>query len=193
MHISVEDVAYQSSCQYRCWGEEVSQSFSQNQVGFDKQILSYVQICLLPSEVSLQLKILPKNIYKNKCREDEIDTIFNSPCLFTSNALIQFKQLMLIYEECFNTAQIAHACLRRIFQCGRVYLHFTYNDIYICYNVTFSKNNTIPWLFFKFFKLCRWRKIALHIPYFNKISITTIQLTILLTVAQIRTILMSTT
>ena len=47
-------------------------------------------ICLLPSEVSLQLKILPKNIYKNKCREDEIDTAFNSPCLFTSNALIQF-------------------------------------------------------------------------------------------------------
>ena len=55
------------------------------------RILSYVYICLLPSEVSLQLKILPKNIYKNKCREDEIDTVFSSPCLFTSNALIQFK------------------------------------------------------------------------------------------------------
>ena len=92
----------------------------QNQVGFDKQILSYVYVCLLPSEVSLQLKILPKNIFKNKSREDEIDTIFNSPCLFTWNALIQFK--------------IAHACLRRIFQCmRRVYLHFTYNDIFICY------------------------------------------------------------
>ena len=51
----------------------------------------YVHECLLLSEVSLQLKILPKNIYKNKCREDEIDTIFNSPSLFTSNALIQFK------------------------------------------------------------------------------------------------------
>ena len=102
MHISVENVAYQSSCQYRCWGKEVSQSFSQNQVGFDKQILSYVYICLLPSEVSLQLKILPKNIYKNKCREDEIDTIFNSPLLFTSNALIQFKQPMLAYQEYFN-------------------------------------------------------------------------------------------
>ena len=63
----------------------------QNQVGFDKQILSYVYVCLLPSEVSLQLKILPKNIYKNKCCEDEIDTIFNSPCLFAWNALIQFK------------------------------------------------------------------------------------------------------
>ena len=36
-------------------------------------------------------KILPKNMYKNKCREDEIDTVFNSPCLFTLNALIQFK------------------------------------------------------------------------------------------------------
>ena len=56
-----------------------------------KQILSYVYVCFLPSEVSLQLKNLPKNIYKNKCREDEIDIIFNSPCLFTSNALIQFK------------------------------------------------------------------------------------------------------
>ena len=41
---------------------------------------------------------------------------------------------MLVDFECFHTVQIAHACLRRIFQCGRVYLHFTYNDIYICYN-----------------------------------------------------------
>ena len=48
-------------------------------------------ICLLPSEISLQLKILLKNIYKNKCREDEIDTIFNCLCMFTSKALIQFK------------------------------------------------------------------------------------------------------
>ena len=40
---------------------------------------------------------------------------------------------MLVYEECFDTVQIAHACLRRLFQCGCVYLHFTYNDIYICY------------------------------------------------------------
>ena len=63
----------------------------QNQVGFDKQILSYVYVCLLPSEVSLQLKILPKNIYKSQCCEDEIDTVVNSPCLFTLNALIQFK------------------------------------------------------------------------------------------------------
>ena len=54
-------------------------------------------------------------------------------CLLTSNALIQLKQLMLVYKECFNTVQIAHASLRRVFQCGRVYLHFTYNDIYICY------------------------------------------------------------
>ena len=38
---------------------------------------------------------------------------------------------MLVYEECFNTVQIAHACLRRMFQYGRVYLHFIYNDIYI--------------------------------------------------------------
>ena len=33
---------------------------------------------------------------------------------------------MLVYEECFNTVQIAHACLRRIFQYGRVHLLFTY-------------------------------------------------------------------
>ena len=40
---------------------------------------------------------------------------------------------MLVYFERFNTTQIAHACLRRTFQCGHVYLHFTYNDTYICY------------------------------------------------------------
>ena len=63
------------------------------------------QLCLCmssPLEVSLQLKILPKNIYINNFREEEIDTIFNSPCLFTSNALIQFKQPMLVYKEYFN-------------------------------------------------------------------------------------------
>ena len=38
---------------------------------------------------------------------------------------------MFVYDECFNTVQIAHACLQRIFQCGRVYLHFTYSDIYL--------------------------------------------------------------
>ena len=76
-------------------------------------------MCLFPSEVSFQLKNLPKKIYKNKCREDEIDNIFNSLCLFTSNALIQLKQPMLVYEQCINTVQIAHACLRGIFQCDR--------------------------------------------------------------------------
>ena len=63
---------------------------------------SVMCICLLPSEVSLQLRILPRNIYQNKCRGDEIDAIFNSSCLFTSNALIQFKSLMLVYEEYFS-------------------------------------------------------------------------------------------
>ena len=71
----------------------------QSQVGFDNQTLSYLYIFLLPSEVSLQLKILPKNIYKNKCREDEIDTI---------------SVAHAVYFECFNTVQIAHACLRRM-------------------------------------------------------------------------------
>ena len=59
-------------------------------------------VCLLPSEVLLQVKHLPKSIYKNKCREDQIDTSFNNPCLFTSNALMQFKLPMLVYEEYFN-------------------------------------------------------------------------------------------
>ena len=63
----------------------------QNQVGFDKQIANYIYIRLLPSEVSLQLKNFQTNIYKNKSCGGEIDTIFNSPWLLTSNALIQFK------------------------------------------------------------------------------------------------------
>ena len=54
-------------------------------------------------QVLLQLKAVVKNIYKNKCREGEINTIFNRPCLLTSNVLIQFKQHMLVYEEYFNT------------------------------------------------------------------------------------------
>ena len=74
----------------------------QNQVHSDTQILSYVYVCFLPSEVSLQLKILPKNIYKNKCHEDEIDIIFNNPRLFTLSALIQFKKPMIVYEGYFN-------------------------------------------------------------------------------------------
>ena len=36
---------------------------------------------------------------------------------------------MLVYEEYFNTVQIAHACLRRIFQYGRVHLRFTYTIV----------------------------------------------------------------
>ena len=51
--------------------------------------------------LSLQLKNFLKNIYKKKCRVDEIDTIFNSPCL-------------LAYFECFNTIEIAHACSQRM-------------------------------------------------------------------------------
>ena len=77
----------------------ISGATCQNQFGFSKQILSFVYVCLLPSEVSLQLKILPKNMYKNKCREDEIDTISIAHA---------------VYFECFNTVQIAHACLRRM-------------------------------------------------------------------------------
>ena len=42
---------------------------------------------------------------------------------------------MLVYFECFIAVQKGHACLQRIFQCRRVYLHFTYNNIY-----TFATN-----------------------------------------------------
>ena len=47
--------------------------------------------------------------------------------------LTQFSIVKVVYFECFNTVQIAHACLLRIFRYGRIYLHSTYNDIYICY------------------------------------------------------------
>ena len=63
------------------------------------------QLCVYmssPCRGFVTIKTLPRKIYKNTSREDEIDTIFNSPCLFTSNALIQFKSPMLVYEEYFN-------------------------------------------------------------------------------------------
>ena len=63
----------------------------------------YIYVSLLPSEVSLQLKTLLKNIYNKKYREGEINTDFSSPSLLTSNALVQFKKPMLVYEEYFNT------------------------------------------------------------------------------------------
>ena len=105
-------------------------------------IYIYIYACLLPSEVSLQLKNLLKNIYKSKCHEDETETIFKSPCLFTLNALIQFKQPMLVYFECFHLLQIAHACLRRIFNTGvSIYPShitiFTFATLY-CKNILFS-------------------------------------------------------
>ena len=43
--------------------------------------------------------------------------------MFTKTSVMNVK---LIYFS------IAHACLRRIFQYGHVYLHFKYNDFYIC-------------------------------------------------------------
>ena len=90
---------------------------------------------------------------------------------------------MLVCLECFNTVQIAHACLRRIFQCRRVYLHFTYNDIYICYkwiirffvsldkicyNVDFfmTKNyvNSVKFIHRNFEMLSKKKKILFHRP-----------------------------
>ena len=55
------------------------------------QILSYLYVCVLPSEVRYNQKNLSKNIYKNKWRAGEINTIFNNPYFFTKNGLIQFK------------------------------------------------------------------------------------------------------
>ena len=46
----------------RSFCEKLESAQCQNQVEFDKQILIYVYICLLPSEVSLQLKSFPKDI-----------------------------------------------------------------------------------------------------------------------------------
>lgn len=94
---------------------------SQNQVGFDKQILSSLYLCLHPLEVSLQLRNLPKNIYKYKCHENEINTIFKSPCLFTKNVLIHFKYPLLVYEEYFNVGCLFTLHIKRYLRL----LHFT--------------------------------------------------------------------
>ena len=68
-----------------------------------RQTNSQLCVCMSsPFRGFVTSKNLPKNIYKNECREDEIDIIFNSPCLFTSTALIQFKKLMFLYEEYLN-------------------------------------------------------------------------------------------
>ena len=57
-----------------------------------RQTSSQLCICMSSTLTGLvQLKNLPKNINKNKRRENEINTIFNSSCLFTKNALIQSK------------------------------------------------------------------------------------------------------
>ena len=64
----------------------------------------FIYVFSLQRSHSLQLRNLQKQIYKNKCCEGEIDTIFNSPCFLTSNALIQFKYTKLFYKEYFNTS-----------------------------------------------------------------------------------------
>ena len=70
----------------------------------------FTWISLVPSGVPnvrirdlVATRNLLKNVYKNKCHKDEIDTIFNSSCLFTSNALIQFEYAMLVCKVYFNT------------------------------------------------------------------------------------------
>ena len=110
---------------HSCFGEtkanqtcfEKSKKTSQNQVGFDRQILSYINVCALSLEISFSLKNLSKNI----CKHMKVKSIQFS----IAHAFVYFK--------CFNTVEIAHACLQRIFLYGRVYLHFTYHDIYVCY------------------------------------------------------------
>ena len=53
---------------------------------------------------SHQRKMAPDTNTLGGCGQlyPEINTIFISPCLFTENALIQFKQPMLVYEQYFN-------------------------------------------------------------------------------------------
>ena len=74
----------------------------QNQVRVEKQILSYVHVCLLPSEVLLQLKNLPKKIFINIYIYIYIYIYIHIYiyiyiymliiyCLFTKNDLIHFK------------------------------------------------------------------------------------------------------
>ena len=62
-----------------------------------------------------------------------ISTIFDPAILANTKLTILYRvgahDLLRMLECSSNT----HACLQRIFQCGCVYLHFTYNDIYICY------------------------------------------------------------
>ena len=92
----------------------------------------------------------PKNIYKNKCHENEIDTIFNSPCFFMKNVVIQFKELMFVYEKYFIA--------------GVSIVHFTYNDIYICYS--FAQDCVLR----KFWNILRKNKnIGAGESFFNKI------------------------
>ena len=80
-----------------------------------RQTNSHLCICMsTPVTGFATTKNIPKNIYKNQCREDEINIIFNSPCLFTSNALIQFKKLMQEHfmQQFFITKNISmRACL----------------------------------------------------------------------------------
>ena len=93
----------------------------------------------------------PKNIYKNKCHENEIDTIFNSPCFFMKNVVIQFKELMFVYEKYFIA--------------GVSIVHFTYNDIYICYS--FAQDCVLR----KFWNILRKNKnIGAGESFFNKIT-----------------------
>ena len=120
------------------------------------KILSYVYICLLPSEVSLQLKILPKNIYKNKCREDEIDTIFNSPCLITKN--ISMRACLFTFHHITIFTFATMWCFTRFGAiCSEKYpwRSVAFHKV-IGWN--FTKSNTPPWVFFTFLKLYKGSK-----------------------------------
>ena len=67
-------------------------------------------------------KNLPKNIYKNKCHENEINTIFNSPCLFVKNVVIQFKELMFVTKNISMQARLLYISHITIFTFATVLL-----------------------------------------------------------------------
>ena len=72
-----------------------------------RQTNSQLCICLLPSEVSLQLKNLPKNIYKNKCRRMNLIHFSRLPVLYFLGSCIKIKINLSFY---FHTSLW---CLKR--------------------------------------------------------------------------------
>ena len=102
----------------------------QSQVWFCKETLSWLYIFM--SAPFRGLAATKKS--SKKCLQKQVSWRWN---------WYNFQKPMLVYFESFDTVQIAHtclwrmlwynsnnpACLRRIFQYGRVCLHFIYDNI----------------------------------------------------------------